>query len=197
MTLNLEKTKITHAQQSAAHFLGTDIRATPLDKRPLRFVRRGNEVYRSKTNTKLLLHAPLKKLVHKLEERGFAKAGGTPTRFTRMIHFEEAQIVNHLWQIWQGLSNYYSFADNYGRLGRIHYILKYSCVLTLASKLKLKTAKKVFTKFGKDIVIRNGKGKMLASFPNVLLAKPKKFLITPITKLNPFNRLEKISQSYV
>ena len=38
MTLNLEKTKITHAQESAAHFLGTDIRATPLDKRPLRFV---------------------------------------------------------------------------------------------------------------------------------------------------------------
>ena len=194
MTLNLEKTKITHAQQSAAHFLGTDIRATPLDKRPLRFVRRGNEVYRSKTNT---LHAPVKKLVHMLEERGFAKAGGSPTRNTRMIHFEVAQIVNHFWQIWQGISNYYSFADNYGRLGKIHFILKYSCVLTLASKLKLKSAKKVFTKFGKDIVIRNGKGKMLASFPNVLLAKPKKFLITPITKLNPFNRLEKISQSYV
>ena len=175
MSLNLDKTKITHAQKSAAHFLGTDIRATPLDKRPLIRVVRGMQSYKLKSNTKLLLHAPIKKLVHKLEERGFAKGGGKPSRFTRMIPFGEAQIVNHFTQIWRGISAYYSFADNYGQLGRIHYILKYSCVLTLASKLKLKTAKKVFAKYGKDIAIKDGKGKTVASFPDVPLAKLRKF----------------------
>ena len=170
MPLNLEKTKIIHAQESAAHFLGTEIRATPLNKRPLRYVKRG---YQSiKANPKPLLHAPLKKLAHKLEKRGFAKAGETPTRFTRMIHFDNAQIVNHLYQIWQGISNYYSFADNYGQLDRIYYILKYSCVLTLASTLKLATAKKVFTKFGVKIAIKDGKGNLKAFFPKVYLAKP-------------------------
>ena len=195
MTLNLDKTKITHARENAAHFLGTDIRLTPLNKRPFRLVTRGKQTYRTKTNTRPLLYAPIKSLVNRLEAKGFAKHGGTPTRFTKMIPFEESQIVKHLYQIWLGLSAYYSFADNYGQLGRIHYILKYSCVLTLASKLKLRTAKKVFAKFGKDISIKDNKGRVIASFPEVPLAKPKKFLITPIADLNPIARLEKLAKA--
>lgn len=174
LNLNLDKTKITHARNNSAHYLGTDIKITPLNKRPLRIVTRGNSTYRMKTNTRPLLMAPIKKLVNKLTEKGIAKNGGIPTRSARFLHFETNQIVNHFKQIWSGLSVYYSFADNYGSLGRIHYILKYSCVLTLASKLKLKTAKKVFTKFGKDINIRDKDNNIIASFPDVSLAKPKK-----------------------
>ena len=195
MNLNLEKTKITHARNGVAHFLGTDIRLTPLDKRPLRIVNRGDQVLRMKSNTKPLLHAPIKTLVSKMEKRGFAKGGGVPTNLGRMLHFEPAQIVKHFFQIWQGIGNYYSFADNYGKLGRIHYILKYSCALTLASKLKLKTARKTFAKFGRNLEIKDNEGKILASFPNVPLAKPRKFLTTPITELNPFARLEKLAQA--
>ena len=195
MNLNLDKTKITHAQDNAAHFLGTDIRITPLSKRPLRSIIRGSKRYKSMTNTRPLLQVPAVKLVAKLEERGFAKHGGTPTRLTRIIPFETSQIVKHYWQIWLGTSAYYSFADNYGQLGRIHYILKYSCVHTLASKLKLGTANKTFAKFGKNLEIRDGKGRIMASFPIVPLAKPKKFLTTPIAELNPFKRLEKLAQA--
>lgn len=195
MNLNLDKTKITHARNNAAHFLGTEIRITPLDKRPLRFVTRKDQTYWTKSNTRPLLYAPIRKLVDRLEQKGFAKGGGNPTRLARMIHFEPSQIVKHFYQIWLGLSAYYSFADNYGQLGRIHYILKYSCVLTLASKLKLQTKKKVFAKFGKDIAIKNDKGKIIASFPDVALAKPKKFLVTPIADLNPFKRLDKLAQA--
>ena len=193
LNLNLDKTKITHARNNSAHYLGTDIKITPLNKRPLRIVTRGNSTYRMKTNTRPLLMAPIKKLVNKLTEKGFAKNGGIPTRSARFLHFETNQIVNHFKQIWSGLSVYYSFADNYGSLGRIHYILKYSCVLTLASKLKLKTAKKVFTKFGKDINIRDKDNNIIASFPDVSLAKPKKFYITKIEDINPMLRLEKLS----
>ena len=174
LNINLEKIKITHARNDYAHYLGTDIKITPLEKRPLRLVTRGNSTYRMKTNTRPLLMAPIKKLVNKLTEKGFAKNGGIPIRSVRFLHFETNQIVNHFKQIWSGLSVYYSFADNYGSLGRIHYILKYSCVLTLASKLKLKTAKKVFTKFGKDIIIRDKDNNIIASFPDVSLAKKKK-----------------------
>lgn len=112
-----------------------------------------------------------------------------------MTPFETNQIVKHFWQIWLGLSTYYSFADNYGSLGRIHYILKYSCVLTLASKLKLKTAKRVFAKFGKDILIKDEDDKIIASFPDVRLAKPKTFHITKFTDMNPLARLEKLANS--
>ena len=67
-------------------------------------------------------------------------------------------------------------------------------MLTLASKLKLKTAKKVFAKFGKDIVIRDNYNNIIASFPNVPLAKPKKFLTAKIANINPMARLEKLSK---
>jgi group II intron reverse transcriptase/maturase len=193
--LNLDKTKITHAQDSVAHFLGTDIIITPLSKRPLRSII--SKRYKSMPKTSPLLHVPAVKLVAKLEEIGFAKQGGTPTRLTRMIPFETSQIVKHFWQIWLGISAYYSFADNYGQLGRIHYILKYSCVHTLASKLKLGTANKTFAKFGKNLEIRDGKGIIKAAFPNVPLAKPKKFLTTPIAELNPFTRLEKLAPATI
>jgi hypothetical protein len=195
LNLNLDKTKITNARDDTAHFLGTDISITPLANRPLRLVIRGNTTFRMKSNTRPLLMAPISKLVEKLTEKGFARNGGKPTRAARFLHFDESKIVNHFKQIWTGLSMYYSFADNYGSLGRIHYIIKYSCVLTLASKLKLKTAKKVFTKFGKNISIRDKDNKIVANFPNVPLAKPRCFHITKISDINPMARLEKLAKA--
>jgi len=193
LKFNLDKTIITNARDDKAHFLGMDISITPVSTKPLRIVSRGVYTYRMRSMTKPLLMAPIKNLVLKLTEKGFAKHGGTPTRFARMIPFETHQIVKHFWQIWLGLSTYYSFADNYGSLGRIHYILKYSCVLTLASKLKLKTAKRVFTKFGKDILIKDKNDKIIASFPDVPLSKPKTFHLTNFTDMNPIARLEKLA----
>lgn len=196
LKLNLDKTKITHSRDGAAHFLGTDIRITPLNKRPLRLVTRGDQNYRTMANVPPLLHAPVNKLTDKLVERGFAKPGGKPTGCGRWLHFENHQIVKMFYQIWLGVKAYYSFADNLSSLGRIFYILKFSCVLTLASKLRLKTAKKVFAKFGKEVTIRDGKGKILASFPYQSLAKTRKFdNKTKITKLNPMARLEKLASA--
>lgn len=195
LELNLDKTVITNARKDKAHFLGTDISITPLNKRPLRFVTRGNTTYRIKTSTRPLLMAPIKKLVAKLIERKFSKNGGRPTCLKRMLPFETNQIVKYFWQIWLGLSTYYSFADNYGSLGRIHYILKYSCVLTLASKLNLKTARKVFAKYGRDIQIKDNNNKVIASFKNVPLAKKNRFHITEISNLNPLSRLDKLSRA--
>jgi group II intron reverse transcriptase/maturase len=195
LELNIDKTKITHARDKTAHFLGSDIRITPLNKRPLRLVIRGGKPYRTKANTPPQLLAPIHKLVDKLIEKGFARAGGKPTGCGRWIHFENHQIVKLFYQIWQGIRAYYSFADNLGSLGRIFYLLKFSCVLTLALKLKLKTAKKVFTKFGKEVTIRDGNGKILASFQYKSLAKSGKFLKSNISNLNPMARLEKLAQA--
>lgn len=175
LNLNLENSKITHAKFDSAHFLGTDIRMRPLHKKPSRLVIRVNSRYQSKFGKRPQLLAPINKIVNKLVEKGFAKPGGKPTRFTRMIPFETHQIVNHFNLMWRGFSNYYSFAENYGKMGRIYYILKYSCVLTLASKLRLFTAKKVFAKFGKNtnIIVNNN---IVASFPVPSFDKPKKNL---------------------
>jgi len=95
LKFNLDKTIITNARDDKAHFLGMDISITPVSTKPLRIVSRGVYTYRMRSMTKLLLMAPIKKLVLKLTEKGFAKHGGTPTRFARMIPFETHQIVKH------------------------------------------------------------------------------------------------------
>jgi hypothetical protein len=149
LKLNFDKTKIINAKDEDAYFLKTKLIITPLDKRPLRM-------------------APITKLVNILTEKGLAKQGGKPTRSARFLHYETHQIVKHFKQIWLRLSTYYFFADNYSELEKIHYILKYSCIFTLASKLKLKTAKKVICKFGRKILIRDKENNIIASFPNYL-----------------------------
>lgn len=59
--------------------------------------------------------------------------------------------------------NYYSGCSNYSTLrARVLYILKYSCALTFASKLRLKTKRKVFSRFNFDLAVRpdgNGSAK--------------------------------------
>lgn len=191
LTLNLEKSKITHARNNMAHFLGTDIRITPTDKRPIRRVTRGYQSYLLKSNTRPQLLAPIQKLVDKLTLKGLARQGGTPHRWGKMIHFQDHQIVNRMWSMWLGLSNFYSFADNFGALGRIYYIIKYSCVLTLSLKHKLKTAKGAFRKYGKDLIIKNN-DKVVASFPRISLAKPRKFLGGKLNT-DPMYRLDKLA----
>jgi len=173
LNLNLEKTKITHARNEMAHFLGTDIRITPLDKRPTSLVIRGNGSYMARSATRPQLLAPIPIIVDRLIAKGLAKPGGAPTRWTKQIHFEVSQIINTYKSMWVGLKNYYSFADNYSSLWRIFYIFKYSCVLTLASKLKLGTAKAVFRKFGKDLAVVKD-DKVVTSFKDESLAKIKK-----------------------
>lgn len=192
LELSMQKTKITHARDEIAHFLGTDIRITPLELRPIRKSTRNGQTLISKTATRPQLLCPINKLIDKLIARGIAKPGGEPTSWGRMIHFETHQIVNHYSTIWRGISNYYCFANNTGSMGRIFYILKYSCVLTLASKLKLKTKSKVFKRFGKDLTIKDNNDKVLAMMPNPSLANKLTF---NVNMTNPFVRLEKLGRA--
>jgi hypothetical protein len=154
LTLNLEKSKITHALKDSAVFLGYKIHNTPTTKQPLRYVKKDNKEILARITSRPILDAPIEKIVIKLKERGFCKGPGNPTRCGRLIHLNPVDIITHYKNVEAGLINYYSMANNYGRFtARVHYILKYSCALTLASKLRLKTLKGVFNKFGKDLTI--------------------------------------------
>jgi len=47
---------------------------------------------------------------------------------------------------------------------RVHFILKYSCALTISSKMKLRTLRRVFKTYGKNLAINhNGKKIMYPS----------------------------------
>jgi len=166
LTLSIEKTKITHATTDNARFLGIDIHITPYEKNPLRTVKyKGGEPITVKGTTRPQLLAPIKDIVRKLKLKGYISKKGKPCRVGRLMHYTREMIVDHYLRIAHGLINYYSFVNNYARTrARLLYILKYSCALTLCSKLRLRTIHKTFTKFGYNLEIKNDKGKIIKSF---------------------------------
>jgi hypothetical protein len=147
-------TSIIHATTEKAFFRGTYFRI-----RPVRLINRVGIIHSE---------APINKLIKKLKFKGFVKGAGEPTACRHLIHFDEVQIIRRCSKMWHQRRNFYNFVDNKPKLGRIYYIIKYSCALTLALKIKLKTKAKVFDKYGKDLQIKKG-NKVIASFTKNLL----------------------------
>lgn len=163
LDLNLEKTKITHATNDAAHFLGYIIHLTKIDKMP---VKKNSKGIITRIVPRPRLEAPIKNKVNQLYSNGFATKHGVPTRNGKFIHLSLVDLINHFRDIERGILNYYSLANNYSRMAaRIHYILKYSCALTIASKMRLHTKKRVFSKYGANLEIKDENGDTLTSYP--------------------------------
>lgn len=177
-SLNAEKTKITHSQLDSAKFLGYRVYKTKLSKMKISYNSKG-KLTRRTTNT--ILDGPIDQIVEKLKERGYTKKDGSPTRNGRFINHPLYDIVGHYKMVERGILQYYKLANNYGRVAaRVHYILKYSCALTIASKMKLTTLRRVFNKYGKNLNIKNESGKVITSYPTVDYRRPKEFTMAPI-----------------
>jgi Type II intron maturase len=167
MTLNTDKTKITHCSKDSALFLGYCIHITKPRKRPIKYNKNG---ILTRITPRPQLDGPIDRIVRRLREKGFANKSNNPTRNGNFIVLSLADLINHYKTIERGVLNYYGFANNYGRVAaRVHYILKYSCALTIASKMKLKTLSKVFSKYGGNLNIKDGDGKIIANYPAVFL----------------------------
>jgi len=178
LTLNIEKTKITHSQLDSATFLGYRVYKTKLSKMKIAYNLKG-QLSRRTTNT--ILDGPIDRIVKKLNERGYTKKDGSPTRNGRFINHTLYDMIEHYKMVERGILQYYKLANNYGRVAaRVHYILKYSCALTIASKMKLTTLRRVFNKYGKNLNIKDESGKIVTNYPTVDYRRPKKFTIAPI-----------------
>lgn len=174
LILNADNTKTTNAQMQSAKFLGYIIYKTKINKMP---IRRGKLKGLSQIVLRPMTDAPIKEIIQKLVEKKYAKKNGNPTRNAKFINHVLSDIVNHFRSVERGILNYYSLANNYENLAaKVHYILKYSCVLTIASKMKLKTKKKVFKIYGKDLKILNEEGKIITYYSMIDCKKPKKIL---------------------
>jgi group II intron reverse transcriptase/maturase len=170
MVLNLDKTKITHSSQDSALFLGYNIHITKFLRIPIKYNKQGKLI---RVNPRLQLDGPIDRIVKRLRERGFANKLNNPTRNGNFIALSLADLVNHYKTIERGILNYYGFASNYGRVAaRVHYILKYSCALTIASKMKLGTLRRVFSKYGRNINIKDENGKIITNYPPVSYKRP-------------------------
>lgn len=189
LVLRIEKTKITHSLDECAEFLGHKIHQAKIEKMP---IKRNLAGVITRRPVRPVLDAPIDKIVEKLKTEGFAKGNGKPCRNGKYIHLNLKDLVEHYKSIERGLTLFYGQAANYARLAaRVHYILKYSCALTIASKMKLRTLRRVYRKYSKNISIKDENGKVISSYPTITYKKPKPHLTEGY---KPENLVEKLSQ---
>jgi retron-type reverse transcriptase len=165
LLLNLDKCKIIHATKGKALFLSYQICCTPIRKMRVGYDTRGRL---AKRTTRAILLAPIPMVLQKFKEKGFLNNKNMPTKNGRYVNIDLWNIVDKYRTVERGVLNYYAMANNYGRLAaRVHFSLKYSCALTISSKMNLKTVRGAFRKYGKDLTIVGNKRSV--SFPKNLI----------------------------
>jgi len=196
LTLNLEKTHIISLRgKEKCHFLGVDFfirKNTDKHHKPVSLVKK-NTTIRQKFVPRIILHAPILKLLVKLNDKGFVRRNHMseffPIAKTNCTNLTHAQIVNYFNSHIRGILNYYCCVHNRNELWSIVRFLNYSCALTLARKFKLKTLAKTFKKFGRDLSFVNKKGKEYRIF------RPDNLRMLPMNerfKINENNNIDEL-----
>lgn len=176
LTCNKTKSVLIHNSKKI-NFLGTEIRWLPFNR-----IRVDNDdelfpKYRSIAYNNAQMRLPTYNLIVRYANRGFLSSRESDIRVyratsnRRLASLDTHEIVKRYDTIIRGLLGYYSFINQKSDLWKIISLLRKSCALTLADKLKLRTAAKVFAKFGKHLRITDPLGKVvgrLNSYPTSL-----------------------------
>jgi len=163
LTMELEKTKITHLGTAQAKFLGMSLwipRAKSV-KIVKKYNSKAGRFIKSRINqTRVYFAAPIAEILKKLEKQGIIKRYSKnrnrliPSAIPKLIFLDHPAIINRYNAIINGYLNYFSPVDNYFRFHQIvGYILRHSCAKTLARKFNLKTRAGAFKKFGKNLEV--------------------------------------------
>lgn len=144
MELSEEKTLITHSSE-CARFLGYDVCVRRSGK-----IKRGGpgNVKKRTLNNHTELLVPFDDKIHKfIFSKGIAiqKSDGTlfPVHRNSLIRLTDLEIVTVYNDELRGICNYYGMASNFNRLKYLSYLMKYSCLKTLAAKHKSSISKVV------------------------------------------------------
>lgn len=156
---NKDLSTVVHGSKGFS-FLGVSIRWTQhLCKQQSYFDLQ--TLFKSDFQCKAIMRLPILNLIQRYVEKGFfvmRKSDCRVVRATadrRIATLSVKQIVSRYNLIIRGLLNYYSFINQKSDLWAILTLLRKSCALTLAFKLKLRSSARVFTKFGKSLTIIN------------------------------------------
>lgn len=193
LTLSPEKTLITDAFGiRPAVFLGTRITRVKAMKGQIKNYRNKKGHQQRISGTGTFMTAPIETLINKMITKGLAEQKinrhGEPVYQGKARsgwqNLPTKDIVVRYKSILNGILNYYSFVDNKSRLNIIYWILKSGLVKTIATKLKLKSMKKVFAEYATNL-------ERLHSFecPS-LVRSPKDFKTT--TRVNEYSFFDTI-----
>ena len=160
LSLSDEKTLITNTFGiKPATFLGTNITRVKAMKNQIKNYknRKGHKVRISSTATRMTapIHAIIEKMIakkiaeKKINRHGMEVIQGKARSGWQNLPIKD--IIIRFKAILNGILNYYSFVDNKSRLNIVYWILKSGLAKTIAAKKKLKSMKKVFTKYGNNL----------------------------------------------
>ncbi len=170
LNINKDKTFIKCASKKLARFLGYDIKITLRHKYLIVNKHYSIRTIRGLNNTRLIINALIRYILNNLVDHGYARSckNGRFAQLTglgRLMHEEIHVIINHYLMVGRGILSYYRLATNYNKLKhRIWYTLYYSCVLTLAKKLRILTKSKLIKKLGFLLRIKDNKGDIITQF---------------------------------
>ena len=146
-TLSEEKTIITDIRNKPAHFLGFELRRQ----------KQGQLMYALQANRKRLTRSPgllvtafpdRQKIISRLYSKGFCEKDGFPKEVPWLSNLDTSIIIERFNASIRGFVQYYTGFVNKSSLYRWVYILRYSCLKTIARKYG-SSINKVFKRFGK------------------------------------------------
>lgn len=148
----LKKTKITHAETDYASFLGYRVYK---NFKKNRFFKGKNKGKKNKMTHCIKIKAPISEIIKRLEILGFLnRKTKKPTRNGTLLNYNIKNMINIFKNIEAEIKRYYIIVSNFKKLASsLHFILKYSCALTIAAKRRITSLKKVFKKYGKNLNI--------------------------------------------
>lgn len=149
LELNVEKTLISNTRDGF-NFLGAYCEKPSAAKAGLAAKSKSGNPAKYRMRMRVMI--PMKSLITKLSTSKFIKIDSKgfpiPTARKDLVNFEHHEILAFYNHRIQGLVNFYGFASNFNSLRKIIMFLQFSCALTLALKLKLRTKRLVFKRFG-------------------------------------------------
>lgn len=135
MELSEEKTLITHSAEKA-RFLGYDV----MVRRNSSIRRDKNGVTKRSLNNTIELTVPLEDKIERfMFDKGIVRQiGGVlrPVHRPMLLQVTEFEIVSSYNAELRGICNYYRMASNFHKLSYFAYLMKFSCLKTLAAKRK-------------------------------------------------------------
>lgn len=168
LTLNLEKTKITDFYNDYIVFLGYKIKSMEMNDKAHEVIndkRIGRKITRRK-KVRLSFEFDYQKVLNKLKEANIVRLRVRKQSNNKMdlihigrfrgnlINLDHADILIYYNAIARGIYNYYCICRNHNQLFNVLWLIKESCALTLARKFKLRTMRKVFALFGKNLTYK-------------------------------------------
>lgn len=151
LELNQEKTLITDLNKEQTKFLGFTLYKA---KEKITTFKRDNKNVKRRLNIGLSVGIDQQRVLSKLRENKIINTDNYPVHTSKYLILEPWQITEVYTQKIRGLINYYYHSiNNKSALSYIYYLIKYSCLKTLANKKKT-SIKGIITTYGSNIKIK-------------------------------------------